>query len=64
VGHHHGNGVTFLFKFKDIGFDDDSFGLHVTTSLDGKVTTITGKFAIHSHVKIIDVMDALDPGGR
>jgi hypothetical protein len=63
-GTNHGDGVTFLFRLNEVGFDDDHFGLRITTSLDGQVATITGNFTIHSHTKVIDVMDALDPGGK
>jgi hypothetical protein len=61
-GINHGVGVTFLFKLKDAGFDDDHFGLRVTVSLAGKTTTISGKFTVHGHIKVIDVMESLDHG--
>jgi len=61
-GTNHGDGVTFLFRLKDIGFDEDNFALRVTVSLADKTTTITGKFTVNSHVKAINVIDALDHG--
>jgi hypothetical protein len=60
----HGVGVTFEFDLRYVGFSGDHFGLRVTTSLDGKVGMITGNFTIHGHTKVINVMDALDPGGK
>ena len=50
----HGNGVTFLFKVKDSG---DHFSLRITTSLDGKATTITGRFHVHDVGKMVSWRD-------
>jgi len=51
-GVNHGVGVTFLFKLKDAGFDDNHFGLRVTVSLAGQTTTVSGKFTVHGHIKV------------
>jgi len=53
----HGNGVTFLFKPKDSGFSGDRFELRITTSLDGKATTITGRFNVHDVGKWVSWRD-------
>jgi hypothetical protein len=59
-----GDGITFMFKLGDVGFDGDHFGLRIVTSLDGKEATVTGTFTIHSHAKVSNLLDALDPGGK
>jgi hypothetical protein len=58
----YGVGVTYWFKFQKLGFDDDKFGLRLVTELNGKKTTITGKFTVHGHFEIIDVIETLDHG--
>jgi hypothetical protein len=60
-GANYGDGVTFLFRIRDSGFDGHHFGLHVTTSLDGRAGTITGSFTVHDVGKLIGWHD-LDRG--
>ena len=61
-GIEHGTGVTFDFKLKDIGFDEDHFGLRITFALAGRTNTISGKFTVRSHTQMIDVIESLDHG--
>jgi hypothetical protein len=60
-GTNYGDGVTFLFRIKDSGFDGSHFGLHLTTSLDGKAATIAGSFTIQDEGRLISWHD-LDRG--
>ena len=60
----YGVGVTYAFDLTKLGITEDKFKLRVTTSLDGKMTTITGTFSVNGHFEIMDFEKDLDPGGK
>ena len=60
----YGIGVTYNFDLGKVGFTGDDFGLRITVSLDGKTTTITGKFTVQGHFEIRDMENDLDPSGK
>ncbi len=52
-----GDGITYSFRLKDAGFDDNHFSLRVTVNLTGKPVTFTGECSVHGHTKIVNLDD-------